>query len=37
MNLDSMSSIIYNHAQTLTEVLASYVMFYCVEIDIFKI
>lgn len=36
MNLDSRSSSVYNHAQTLTEVLATCVMFYCVEIDMFK-
>ena len=35
MNFDSKSSSIYNHAQTLTQV-ATCVMFYCVEIDMFK-
>lgn len=30
------SSSIYNHAQTLAEVLATCVMFYCVKIDMFK-
>lgn len=36
MNLDSKSSSIYNHAQTVTEVLATCAMFYCAQIDMLK-
>lgn len=36
MNLDSQSSGINNHAQTLTEVFSACAMFYCVETDMFK-